>query len=100
MEVSRLRSGRLSEKKNYPFTLLHGPLSARGERQSHPLAGQAQACGRPTQVEGPGESCDEDDEEVGVDVLEELADEPGTSNGISFERMPSILLPFLMRCGF
>ena len=54
MEVSRLRSGRLSEKKNYPFTLLHGPLSARGERQSHPLAGQAQACGRPTQVEGPG----------------------------------------------
>ena len=49
------RSSRLSEeKKNYPFTLLHGPLSARGERQSHPLAGQAQACGRPTQVEGPG----------------------------------------------
>ena len=36
MEVSRLRSGRLSEKKkkNYPFTLLHGPLSARGELQS------------------------------------------------------------------
>ena len=32
----------------------HGPLSARGELQSHPLAGQAQACGRPTQVEGPG----------------------------------------------
>ena len=55
MEVSRLRSGRLSEKKNYPFTLLHGPLSARGELQSHPLAGQAQACGRTTQVEGPGE---------------------------------------------
>ena len=32
----------------------HGPLSARGELQSHPLAGQAQACGRPTQVDGPG----------------------------------------------
>ena len=48
------RSGRLSEKRNYPFTVQHGPLSARGERQSHPLAGQAQACGHPTQVEGPG----------------------------------------------
>ena len=54
MEVSRIRSGRLSGKKNYPFTLLHGPLSARGERQSHPLAGQAQACGRPTQGGGAG----------------------------------------------
>ena len=32
----------------------HGLLSARGELQSHPLAGQAQACGRPTQVDGPG----------------------------------------------
>ena len=32
----------------------HGPLSARGELQSHPLAGQAQACGRATQVDGPG----------------------------------------------
>ena len=32
----------------------HGPLSARGELQSHPLAGQAQACGHPTQVDGPG----------------------------------------------
>ena len=27
----------------------HGPLSARGELQSHPLAGQAQACGRLTE---------------------------------------------------
>ena len=32
----------------------HRPLSARGELQSHPLAGQAQACGHPTQVDGPG----------------------------------------------
>ena len=32
----------------------HGPLSARGEPQSHPLAGQAQACGRSTQVDRPG----------------------------------------------
>ena len=28
--------------------LQHGPLSARTELQSHPLAGQAQACGRLT----------------------------------------------------
>ena len=46
MEVSRLRSGRLSGKKNYPTTSWHRPLSARNEHQSHPLAGQAQACGR------------------------------------------------------
>ena len=46
MEVSRLRSGRLSgKKKTYPTTSWHRPLSARNERQSHPLAGQAQACG-------------------------------------------------------
>ena len=46
MEVSRLRSGRLSGKKNYPTTSWHRPLSARNEHHSHPLAGQAQACGR------------------------------------------------------
>ena len=33
-------------KKNYPTTSLNRPLSARNEHQSHPLAGQAQACGR------------------------------------------------------
>ena len=33
-------------KKNYPTTSWHRPLSARNEHQSHPLAGQAQACGR------------------------------------------------------
>ena len=27
------------------------------------------------------ESCDEDDDEVGVGVVEELEDEPGTTNG-------------------
>ena len=32
----------------------HGPLSARGELQSHPLAGQAQACGRPHRWKGLG----------------------------------------------
>ena len=53
MKVSRLRSGRLSKQK-HTHSLQHGPLSARGELQSHPLAGQAQACGRPTQVDGPG----------------------------------------------
>ena len=35
-----------SKKKNYPTTSLNRPLSARNEHQSHPLAGQAQACGR------------------------------------------------------
>ena len=53
MEVSRLRSGRLSkQKKKNIHSTQHGPLSARGELQSHPLAGQAQACGHPTQVDG------------------------------------------------
>ena len=33
-------------KKNYTTTSQYGPLSARNEPQSHPLAGQAQACGR------------------------------------------------------
>ena len=54
MEVSRLRSGRLSKQKKTTHSMQHGPLSARGELQSHPLAGQAQACGHPTQVDGPG----------------------------------------------
>ena len=27
------------------------------------------------------ESCDDDDEDVGVGVVEELVDKPGTSNG-------------------
>ena len=43
-----------TEKKNLPTSSRYGPLSARVERQSHPLAGQAQACGHPTQVDGPG----------------------------------------------
>ena len=33
MEVSRLRSGRLSGKKNYPTTSWHKPLSARNEHR-------------------------------------------------------------------
>ena len=31
------------------------------------------------------ESCDEDDEEVGVGVVEELVDKPGTTNGAQFD---------------
>ena len=55
MEVSKLRSGRLSkQKKKTTHSMQHGPLSARGELLSHPLAGQAQACGHPTQVDRPG----------------------------------------------
>ena len=47
------------------------------------------------------ESCDEDDGERGEGVVvEELADKPGTTNGTSFEILQSILLPFLMICGF
>ena len=53
MEVSQSQSG-AHTKKNYPSTSQYGPLSARGELQSHPLAGQAQACGHLTQVDGPG----------------------------------------------
>ena len=45
------------------------------------------------------ESCDEDDDEVGVGVDEEIVDKPGTTNGTQFDRLQSILLPFLMRCG-
>ena len=46
------------------------------------------------------ESCDEDDGEIGEGVVEELEDKPGTTNGTSFDILQSILLPFLMRCGF
>ena len=47
------------------------------------------------------ESRDENVEEVGECVIdEELADKPGTTNGTLFEILQSILLPFLMRCGF
>ena len=55
MEVSRLRSGRQSKKKKKTTnSMQQKPLSARGELQSHPLDGQAQACGQTTQVDGPG----------------------------------------------
>ena len=40
------------------------------------------------------ESCDEDDGEVGVGVVEELVDKPGTTNGTYFDILQSILLPF------
>ena len=47
------------------------------------------------------ESCDEDDGEVGgCAVEEELADKPGTVNGTQFDTLHSIILPFLVRCGF
>ena len=47
------------------------------------------------------ESCHEDDGEVGEGVVEEeLADKPGNINGTKFDVLQSILLPFLMRCGF
>ena len=46
------------------------------------------------------ESGDEDDQEVGVGVVEELVDEPGTTNGTQFDLLQSILLPFFVRCGF
>ena len=45
------------------------------------------------------ESCDEDDE-VGVGVVEELVEKPGTTNGTQYEKLLSVLLPFLVRCGF
>ena len=43
------------------------------------------------------ESCDEDDE---VGVEEELVDKPRTTNGTQFEILQSVLLQFLVRCGF
>ena len=45
------------------------------------------------------ESFDEDVEEVGVDDAKGLVDKPGTTNGTSFEKLQSILLPFLVRDG-
>ena len=46
------------------------------------------------------ESCDEDDAEVGEGVVEEeLADKPKTTNGTKFDKLPSILLPFLDAAG-
>ena len=36
-------------------------------------------------------SCDEDDEEVGVSVVEELVDKPGTTNGTLSDKLQSIL---------
>ena len=47
------------------------------------------------------DSSDEDGDEADEGVVdEELADIPGTTNGTQFENLQSILLPFLMRCGF
>ena len=37
-------------------------------------------------------SCDEDDDEVSVDVLQELVDEPRTTNGIQFDTLQSMAL--------
>ena len=46
------------------------------------------------------ESCDEDDE-VGVGVVEEeLADKSGTTDGTEFDKLQSILLPFLVEMWF
>ena len=44
-------------------------------------------------------SCDEDDDEVSVGVLEELVDEPGTTNG-NLTHCNQFSCPFLVRCGF
>ena len=46
------------------------------------------------------ESCDEDDEEVGVGVVEELVEKPRTTNGTQFYILHSILWPYWVRCGF
>ena len=43
-----MRQAQHYHKKKTAQQLQHGPLSARRELQSHPLAGQAQACGRLT----------------------------------------------------
>ena len=45
------------------------------------------------------ESCDEDDEEVGVDVVDELVDKPGTTNGTLLKKCNQFSF-FLVRCGF
>ena len=42
-----------NSSRNCRPTLWHRPLSARGDLQSHPLVGPAQAFGRLTQAEGP-----------------------------------------------
>ena len=44
---------RQSQHKTTGQSLWHVLLSARSELHSHPLAGQAQACGRLTKAEGP-----------------------------------------------
>ena len=44
---------RQSQHKTTGQPLWHGPLSARCELHSHPLAEQALACGRLTKAEGP-----------------------------------------------
>ena len=46
------------------------------------------------------ESCDEDDDEVGVGDEEELVDKPGTTNGTQFDILQSILLHFLVKVVF
>ena len=46
-------SKRQSQHKTTGQSLWHVPLSARSEFHSHPLAEQAQACGRLTEAEGP-----------------------------------------------
>ena len=47
------------KRKNFLLTLQHGPLSTRRELQSHPLARQAQDCGRLTRPmeRGPDGTC-------------------------------------------
>ena len=46
-------------------------------------------------------NADEDDGEGSEGLVEEeLADKPGTTNGAQFDILQSILLPFLLRCGF
>ena len=44
---------RRSQHKTTGQSLWRVPLSARSELHSHPLAEQAQACGRLTQADGP-----------------------------------------------
>ena len=47
------------------------------------------------------DSCDADGEEADEGVVEEeLAEIPATTNGTLFEKLQSIFLQFLMRCGF
>ena len=40
------------------------------------------------------ESCDEDDDEVGVDFVEELVDKPGTTNGTFLIHCNQFSCPF------